>query len=459
MIRFEPMTGAPDLETDNTLAFMDQASFLWVRASGHVHGIQLTWVYRREINIDQLRLVHDNLAHGLLGRRVEPTRVLGGRHRWVADHSLPGIDIDAPRTRDGIAAWFEERAQIPVDPGHGPVWHLGVLPVTDYGTAVTLVASHTVIDGVGLCGAVVDAITGVRNDYGYPPPGARTRGQALREDVRQMVRGLPQVGRALAAAVSVGLKNKPSPKNAGGAPKPSKLTRAQRKRPVVVPTATIYIDLAQWDARAAELGGSSNALLAGFAARLGERYRRINPATHRVQLNYPVNDRGENDLRANALKGMDFTVDPAGVTEDLSGVRATIKQALVSGDSQFAEQEKVFPLTPFVPTKVVAKLPLGAVNAAGAPVGCSAFGDIDPTVARLDGTDADYFTVRMVEQNLTAGSPEISSGELYMTAGRICGKLFISFRAYQPGLFTSKQELLEQVSHVLDDFGLTAFIE
>jgi diacylglycerol O-acyltransferase len=443
---------------DPTLAFMDQASFLWVRASGHVHGIQLTWVYRREIDLDRLCAVHDNLAHGLLGRRVEPTRVLGGRHRWVTDHSLPGIDVDAPRTRDGIAAWFSERAQLPIDPEHGPVWHLGVLPVTDYGTAVTLVASHTVVDGVGLCGAVTDAITGVRHDYGFPPPGARTRRQALAEDIRQMVRGLPQVGRALAAAVSVGVKNKPGGSKAA-APKPPKLTRAQRKQPVVVPTATIYIDLAQWDARAADLGGSSNALLAGFAARLGERYRRIDPVTHRVQLNYPVNDRGEDDLRANALKGMDFTVDPAGVTENLADVRATIKQALISGAGQFAEQEKVFPLTPFVPTKVVAKLPLGAVNAAGAPVGCSAFGDIDPVVARIDGADADYFTVRMVEQNLTAGSPEISSGELYMTAGRICDKLFISFRAYQPGLFTTKEQLLEQVSRVLDDFGLTAFIE
>src|ERR671919_472848 len=51
---------------DNVLAFMDQASFLWVRASGHVHGIQCTWLYRRDIDLDALRRVHDNLGHGLL---------------------------------------------------------------------------------------------------------------------------------------------------------------------------------------------------------------------------------------------------------------------------------------------------------------------------------------------------------------------------------------------------------
>ncbi|MCV7282689.1 hypothetical protein H7J88_23920 [Mycolicibacterium flavescens] len=446
------------MSTFNTLAFMDQASYLWVRASGHVHAIQLTWVYRREVNLDEIRRTHDALARGIVGRRVEPSRFPGGRHRWVASHDLPGVDIEKPRTRDGIADWFEERAQRPVDPEFGPVWHLGVLPVTDYGTAVTLIASHTVIDGVGLCGAVIDAVTGVEHDFGYPPPGARTRRQALREDARNTFRGLPQVGRALGAVASVAMQNKPS-FSRDKTQRPPKLPKAERKKAVVVPTATVYIDLAQWDSRAEELGGSSNALFAGFAARLGERFGRSHPKTGLVTLNYPVNDRTENDLRANALKGMDFAIDPAGVTEDLRGVRAAIKQALVSGEGKFAEQERVFPLTPYVPVSVVSRLPLGAVNAADSPVGCSAFGDIDATVTRIDGAESDYFTVRMVEQNLTADSPEVSSGELYMTSGRVCGKFFISFRAYQPGLSNSKDWLLQQVTETLEEFGLTAFIE
>jgi hypothetical protein len=44
---------------------MDQASFLWVRASGHVHGIQCSWVYRRAIDADGLRSMADNLRYGL----------------------------------------------------------------------------------------------------------------------------------------------------------------------------------------------------------------------------------------------------------------------------------------------------------------------------------------------------------------------------------------------------------
>ena len=50
---------------------MDQASYFWVRASGHVHCVQATWVYRRDVDLDGLRTTVDNLAHGLLGRRIE----------------------------------------------------------------------------------------------------------------------------------------------------------------------------------------------------------------------------------------------------------------------------------------------------------------------------------------------------------------------------------------------------
>ena len=39
--------------------------------------------------------------------------------------------------------------------------------------------------------------------------------------------------------------------------------------PVVVPRFTIYIDLDDWDARAKALGGTSNTLAAGLAAKLG----------------------------------------------------------------------------------------------------------------------------------------------------------------------------------------------
>jgi hypothetical protein len=247
-----------------------------------------------------------------------------------------------------------------------------------------------------------------------------------------------------------------------GRPTASSATSAPKRgpdRPVVVPTATVYIDLADWDACAERLGGTSNSLFAGFAAKLAVKFGRVRASDNLVTLNYPVNDRTENDLRANALKGIDFAVDPAPVTADLRKVRADIKHALVHGLGKFKEQESVLPLTPLVPTAVVRRLPLAALNAADLPVGCSYFGDIDPMVACVDGTEADYFSIRMLEQNLSEKSPELSAGELYLCSGRSCGKLYITFRAFQHGEQNSREILCERISRTLSDFDLTGLIE
>jgi hypothetical protein len=233
---------------------------------------------------------------------------------------------------------------------------------------------------------------------------------------------------------------------------------ANEDRPVVVPTATAYIDLADWDACAERLGGSSNALLAGLAAKLAQKFGRVRLGDNMVTLTYPVSDRTENDFRANALTGIDFMVDPAPVTEDLRQVRRDIKQALTSGLGKFKEQERVLPLTILVPKTVLRKLSSRAVRA-DLPVGCSYFGDIDPVLACPDGTEADFVSLRMLEQNLTEKSPELIAGELFLGSGRICGKLFITFRAYQPGIENTRHVLREVISGTLADFDLTGVIE
>ncbi|MGV0799552.1 hypothetical protein ABQF26_21425, partial [Mycolicibacterium elephantis] len=229
-------------------------------------------------------------------------------------------------------------------------------------------------------------------------------------------------------------------------------------RPAVVPTATVHIDLAEWDACAERLHGTSNALIAGFAAQLGRRFGRVRAADNFVTLSYPVNDRTENDLRANAIKGIDFAVDPAPVTSDLRDVRNTIKQALVEGAGKFKDFERVFPLIPMVPTALVKKVPLGAMNSADLQVGCSNLGELDPAVAYADGTEAETVSFRMVEQNLTTQSPELAGGELNLGTGRINGKLFLNIRAYQPGGDNSRQRLRELVAATLADFGLTGVV-
>ena len=122
-----------------------------------------------------LRRFHRNLGCGLLGRRIERSPLPFARDRWVKAAASEDIDIAAtPRRRADVSAWADERARLPIDPEWGPGWHLGVLPLEDGGTAVSLVASHTVVDAVGFGQAIADAAEGRTRDLGYPPAGSRT---------------------------------------------------------------------------------------------------------------------------------------------------------------------------------------------------------------------------------------------------------------------------------------------
>jgi hypothetical protein len=51
------------------------------------------------------------------------------------------------------------------------------------------------------------------------------------------------------------------------------------------------------------------------------------------------------------------------------------------------------------------------------------------------------------------------NGELFLSGCRSCGKLHITFRAYQPGPDNSEQLLRERISDTLADFNLTGVIE
>ena len=184
---------------DNRLAHLDQAGFLALRA---VHGalIQVTWIYDRAVNVDGLRRFHRNLGCGLLGRRIERSPLPFARDRWVLSPASEEIDFAAtPRRRADVSAWTDERARLPIDPEWGPGWHLGVLPLEDGGTAVTLVASHTIVDAIAFGQAIADAAEGRTRDLGYPPAGSRTLRRALREDLRQTVKELPDMAHALVA--------------------------------------------------------------------------------------------------------------------------------------------------------------------------------------------------------------------------------------------------------------------
>jgi hypothetical protein len=124
----------------NVLDLVDETIFRVERAAGVTNLIQCVWVYNRAIDFDGLRRFHHHLHHGRLSRRIERSPLPFGRLRWVSLSGQPELEIVAtPRPREEFGAWLKEKANTPLDPEHGPGWHLAMLPFTDGGAGVSLV--------------------------------------------------------------------------------------------------------------------------------------------------------------------------------------------------------------------------------------------------------------------------------------------------------------------------------
>ena len=276
----------------NVLDLVDQTIFRVERAAGVTNLIQCVWVYNSAIDFDGLRRFHHHLQHGRLSRRIERSPLLFGRHRWVSPSEQPELEIVAtPRPREEFNDWLDEQANTPLDAEHGPGWHLAMLPFTDGGTGVSLVLTHCLTDGIGLSEAVAAAACGDDNAIDWPAPESRRRWQALREDARQTVRDMPAIGRAIGDAARFVRRN------GGGAgaatPPPPPTTGADE--PITLPTATIFVDADECDARAQSLGGTSNTCQCHH-----ERRHHGRPRTHD---NRPARDPGRNQASADPLQG------------------------------------------------------------------------------------------------------------------------------------------------------------
>ncbi|WP_406814968.1 hypothetical protein [Mycobacterium sp. M23085] len=411
------------------LALLDQAAFLRLRATGQGSTVQSTWIYDRDVSVDEVRAFNDNLGAGLLGRRIERSPLPFGRHRWVVDSDSPDIAWEPRRPRGEIGAWLERRAQVSVDPERGPTFHLGVLPLDDGGAAVTLVASHCVVDGLGLVMAIADAVKGERRNLGYPQPNSRGRCRAVLEDLADAVLAVPAAVRALIATVFILLRVSPD--------QHVQARRPGRPAPTgddanTSPSVTIQTDAAAWEERARALNGSGNALFVAFAARLAHRMGRVLADGNSVTVVLPVSDRTAEDDRANALTSITLTVNGA-VADDLSHVRADIKRSLASLEQQPNEMLAGLPLIPFTPQWLVRRAEGIAMSSGQLPVGCSNLGLLDSAVSRIDGAEATEVSMRLAEQGLTQARIEQVQGQLFCGTGVVNGSRFLTVVAYQSG--------------------------
>jgi hypothetical protein len=436
----------------NVLDLVDQTFFRLGQAAGVGQSV---WVYNRPVDIDGLRQFHQHLQQGRLARRIERSPLRFGRHRWVLPRDQHELEIATPRPREEFDAWLGEQANIPLDAEHGPGWHLAVLPFTDGGAGVSLVVTHCLSDGIGGCLAVVEAACGYDHTIDWPAAGSRKKWRALREDARQFTGDIPGIRRAVVDAARFARRNR---RSAGSATPPLSKPHAPIAGPdelIALPTATAFLDADEWDARAQSLGGTSNTLLAGLAARLAQRVGRI-AADGSVTLAIPVNERTADDTRANAVTMLDITVDPASAATDLREIRGATKQALISHRELPDERRTLLPLVPLLPERLVKRMVGVATGGATNVVVTSNIGAAPPAANRPDGTDADRVALLSRYPGLTKAMMHQLGGLLVMHSARVHQQVFVSVLAYQPDRPNSNDDLWQDLSSALSDFSLTA---
>lgn len=439
----------------NVLDVLDQRTFDLGLAIGVNSLLQSAWIYDRPVDIEGLRQFHDHLRRGRLSRVIERSPLPFGRHRWVASDNSSELEIvETPRPREEFDDWLSEQINTPLDCEGGPGWHLAVLPFTDGGSGVSLVVSHCLIDGVGLCEALADAALGRDDPISWPAAESRGRWRAVSQDAWQTVRDIPAMARGVVAAIRLARRSQEGAAAATPATSPttdSPAPAALSGESVPVPMATVLVDADEWDSRAEALGGTSNTLLVGLAARLAHRAGRVG-ADGSVVVMMPVNQRADGDTRANARSSVAVTVDPALATTDLREIRAAVKEALTRHGQVPDEEHAVNAIIPLLPKRF-----LGATSRVGSPnqVGSSNLGVVNPAASRVDGTDADHFAVKVLPYlGLTEAMLHRFGGTQSFLSGRANGQVFVSAHSYLPGGTNSNECLQQNLSSALSDFSL-----
>ncbi|ADG77668.1 Diacylglycerol O-acyltransferase OS=Tsukamurella paurometabola (strain ATCC 8368 / DSM / CCUG 35730 / CIP 100753 / JCM 10117 / KCTC 9821 / NBRC 16120 /NCIMB 702349 / NCTC 13040) OX=521096 GN=Tpau_1035 PE=4 SV=1 [Tsukamurella paurometabola] len=370
------------------LAFVDQGAAAGTRATGRNSLIQIVWIYDHGVDLEGLETFRRALARGLLGRRVAASPLPFGRDRWVASSAAPQIAVVAqPRPREEIDTWVDQRAAVPIDPWSGPGWHLGVLPLTDGGSAVTLVVSHVLADGVGAATAAAEAALGTARELPYPREAAPVWRSAPR-DAALTARQLPAAVRAVAAASKLA-KGRLAPSVAAAPPHPVGPDR----------WTVAHLDRTALAARAAALGGTETTLLFGVTGAIADALGWVQPADGAAVLGLSVNRRTDGDLRGNAIVDAEITVDPGAGPEGIAALRGSVKQTL-AGLGDEGRYDVFGPLITLLPRRTLAALIDAPPDPARPVTTCAGVGALPAPVRAPDGTPADRAWFRLAWSNL-----------------------------------------------------------
>ncbi|MGV9676797.1 hypothetical protein ACWDSJ_16105 [Nocardia sp. NPDC003482] len=404
-------------------------------ALGGALAIHAVWRYDRAANIAQLEQFHAALRRGRLRRVVEPARIPAAGDTWSGAGEFAPIEI-APRPipRVELDAWVAERSRAELRTYGGPAWRLAVVDLDDGGSAVSLLASHTIADGRGFCDALVAAVADEDHEFDWA-----TTDQG---PVRRLFADLGATARRIRPVLAAVVLGARLAATGRGEPRPA------REDGFELPTvdATIPADL--WHAAAKARHGTSTTLAVAVMAALATEVGRVDDQGH-ARIMMPVSTRTADDERANALGSIDFAVE--GVPDDLAPLRALIKEKLS------AEQT----MPPLIPIAVA--LPRGlygelARRAATDPTRtvCSNLGTVDPRILDIDGSAASSITLALINQGLDSRAIVTArGGTLYGVFFEIDGAITLRVNGFHPPALDTTEQLGDLVRRVLARYDLT----
>lgn len=434
------------------LAYIDHASFLALRALGRGPRIQYLWIVPGRVDPAAARRLNVSLASTLLGRRIRKSLLPFGRHRWIWSDD-PGVLTfeDTPIEPTGLMSWAHRQSLRPVDPETGPNWQLAVQPLSNGDTAIALCMSHSTVDGIAASEAVCDAILQRSQPNREASRRSSRRLSAISREFSDVACSVPDALRAIAAARRT---LRPSPaQRTQLSDRPAMPPRLDPHQIVEVPTCILALDEGQLRGRAESAGASVTALLAGFAAHLGSLLGRVDQQGQ-VNVVIPISRRLEGDTRANALSVLDIHVQTPVTVGDLSKIRAQIKTGITDLTAREADFTAALALAPYIPRGIARRLESHTLRGTNT-VSSSHVGTVPEAVNRPMGTEASLYSGGLAE----ATTPAILNhygGTLNVVTSTLAGRTSIRIRAWQPGIVTTRADLLPFARQALSDFGLVA---
>lgn len=435
------------------LPFVDQAMYLAHAYGGQQAVIQLLWLYRRPVDYAALTRFRNNLANGRLARLIQPAFLPFGRHSWVGA-PLPSSSLEP--TAETLApaflqTWADSQVDLPMDPVHGPAWTLTTQGFCDGSTAVSLVVSHCIADGMATALAVREAALGEQKPLSYPRAPTRSSFVSVGAELRRAALD----GQATLRAIAKLAQTMRQQRGSSSVPVAQPRARAEESKTVSLPWTSVRIPIVEWDQKAQSLGTNRLTLLVSFTAAFAEKLGRVREGE--TTLLIPVNQRqGGADAAGNCVSIATFKVPTSEPHDRLPALQRRLQATLLRTRREPAPFADLLPLVPFVPKQAF----LGASHLAFAalaelPVTCSFVGEWSNAVLKIDGLEADRFCFRGTDRQVSERTIDARQGVASIPACVISDFLILNFVAYQPGRVTEHHEIHALAQNLLSSYGLT----